>query len=158
MNNIKKLSYNDLNLLKKFITNEYIDFKNFYEIGWNLKSIENHLKKNNNLSFGYFYKNILCGILIGEKIRNNDNYELELHIIFISKKFRRIKFGSRILNYIEKNKSSANISKIFLEVSEKNIEAIRFYEKNKFVFYKIRHNYYNYKNHSISAMCYFKEF
>ena len=157
MNNIKKLCYDDLELLKDFVLKENNDFKHFYEIGWNLNNIENHFKKKNNLSFGYFYRNILCGILIGEKIPHEINLELEIHIIFIAKKYRRTNFGSRILNYIEKNKNFVNISKIYLEVSEKNIQAIRFYEKNNFVFFKIRHNYYNNKNRLYNAKCYYKE-
>ena len=156
MKNIKKLCYNDLTSLKEFLFKESDNFKNFLEIGWNSKNIESHFKKNNNLSLGYFYKDILCGILIGEKISNQTNFELEIHIMYVSKKYRRIQFGTRLLNYIEKNRNLLNISKIYLEVSEDNPEGLRFYEKNNFVFFKIRHNYYNNKNHLLNALCYFK--
>ena len=42
------------------------------------------------------------------------------------------------------------------EVSDKNKEAINFYEKNNFVFLNFRHNYYNYNNETFNARCYQK--
>ena len=157
MNNIKKLNFNDLKLLNIFISQEE-EFTNFFKLGWNLKNIQNHFKKENNLSFGYFNKNILSGILIGENIPNNDNnFDFEIHIMFISSSFRRKNFGSSILNHIENNKNSTNISQIYIEVAENNLTAIKFYEKNNFVFFKIRHNYYNNKNNIVNARCYLKK-
>ena len=61
-----------------------------------------------------------------------------------------------MLSFIEKNKRSLNISKIFLEVSDKNSEAIKFYKKNNFVFFNFRHNYYREKNNMHNAICYLK--
>ncbi len=156
MNNIKKLNFDDLKLLNIFISQEE-QFNNFFNLGWNFQNIENHFKKENNLSFGYFYKNILCGILIGETIPNNNNLDLEIHIMFISSSFRRKNFGSNILNHIQTNKNLTNISQIYLEVAENNLKAIKFYEKNNFVFFKIRPNYYNDKTNIINARCYLKQ-
>ena len=95
--------------------------------------------------------------MIGEKIVNEKNFDLEMHLIFISKKNRRQNIASSILDFIEINKNLLNISKIYLEVSENNLGAIAFYEKNNFVFLKFRHNYYNYKNKIINAKCYTKK-
>ena len=52
---------------------------------------------------------------------------------------------------------SANISKIYIEVSENNHPAIKFYEKNNFVFFKFRHNYYSINNKKLNAMCFSKD-
>ena len=102
--------------------------------------------KNNNFSLIYFHQNKVSGLLIGEKIEANSNeYELELHIIFVSRNIRRKNIGTEMLSFIEKNKRSLNISKIFLEVSDKNSEAIKFYKKNNFVLFNFRHNYYREK-------------
>ena len=156
MKNYKKLILDDLNLINSFILKEKKDYNSLYKIGWNIKNIENHLVKKNNLSIGYFHDDILCGFLIGEKIDSLDSFHLEIHIIYISKQYRRNSHGTNILKFLDNNKKLLNISKIFLEVAEDNLAAIKFYEKNNFVFFKFRHNYYKYKNKSVNAMCYLK--
>ena len=156
MKNIKYLKYEDLVLVSNFFSLYKDEFIEFSKIGWSNKNIENHFKKENNFSIGYFYKYKLCGILIGEKIINDKKFDLDIHIMFVSKHIRRNNIGSSILNFIENNKNLNDISKIYLEVSEHNLEAIRFYEKNNFVFLKFRHNYYIDNNKTINAKCYTK--
>ena len=156
MKKIKNLEIKDFNQVNKLLLNESNEFNKFTNIGWNNSSIENHLYKNNNFSLGFFHNNEILGILVGDKIPNNLDFELEIHIMFISKHMRRNNIGSSLLNYIEKNKKLNGISKIYLEVSENNSEAIKFYEKNNFVFYKFRHNYYKDNNNFINAKCYIK--
>ena len=132
-------------------SNEYNYFK---KIGWNLKNIESQFNKINNYSLGYFKANNLVGLLIGDAIKNNKDYELELHILFVSKDQRRKKIATKLLNYIETN--NLNFSKIFIEVAEDNVEAINFYQKNNFVFLNFRHNYYRYNDKNIHAKCFIK--
>ena len=156
MKNIKTISILDLNKIKSFIFDNIDDFKYFLNIGWTQKNIENHLRKKNNFSLAYFSKNNIDGIVFGEKIKNDNGYDLEIHIIFVTTKKRRNKVATNILNFIVAGKNSTKISKIYLEVSENNAEAIKFYEKNNFVFYKFRHNYYRYNNKIINAKCYLK--
>lgn len=157
MKNIKLLTFDDLDLVNSFINNNINDFSTFIDLGWSLKNIKQQFLKNNNFSLIYFYQNKVSGLLIGEKIEANSNkYELELHIIFVSRNIRRKNIGTEMLNFIEKNKRSLNISKIFLEVSDKNSEAIKFYKKNNFVLFNFRHNYYREKNNMHNAICYLK--
>ncbi len=158
MKKIKYIRLEHLNLLLKYLYTEKEDFIRFSKIGWSNKNIESHLKKNNNFSIGYFYKGKICGVLLGEKIINQSKFDLEVYIMLVSKHIRRNNIGSSILNFIEKNKNLNQISKIYLEVSENNLEAIKFYEKNNFVFLKFRHNYYrDYDNGKIiNAKCYTK--
>ena len=139
----------------KFIDDNSNEFNYFKTIGWNLKNIENQFSKNNNYSIGYYEADNLAGVLIGDTIKNDNSYDLELHILFVSKDLRRKKIATKLLNYIETN--NVNFSKIFIEVAEDNVEAINFYQKNNFVFLNFRHNYYRYNNKNIHAKCFIKK-
>ncbi len=153
---INKLKRTDLSKIDSLISEEKEDYNFFLKSGWNYKSIHNHFQKQNNLSLGCFIENAILGFLIGEKININEQNILDVHIIYVSVKKRRYNIGSKILNYFLQNKFSTKISKIYVEVAENNMEAIKFYEKNNFVFYKFRHNYYMNENKSINAKCYYK--
>ena len=139
----------------KFIDDNSNEFNYFKTIGWNLKNIENQFSKNNNYSIGYYEDDKLAGVLIGDTIKNDNAYDLELHILFVSKDLRRKKIATKLLNYIETN--NVNFSNIFIEVAEDNVEAINFYQKNNFVFLNFRHNYYRYHNKNIHAKCFIKK-
>ncbi len=156
MKTIKNITAENLAELTNLIYSEKKEFDFFLKLGWNNKNIENHLKKTNNFSLGCFIDKKICGILIGEKVINNLQFDLEVHIMFISKSYRRNNIGTEMLNYIEISKNITNISKLFLEVSENNLEAIKFYEKNNFVFFNFRHNYYKDDNENFNAKCYSK--
>ena len=155
MKTIKQILLKDLSLINKFIVNQKEEYDTFKKLGWGHKGITNQLKKKSNFSLGYFNENILSGLLLGDKIKNNNNFDLDIHIIFVSKINRRSNIGTNLINFIETNKKTNNISKIYLEVSENNTGAIKFYEKNNFVFFKFRHNYYNITNNN-NARCYIK--
>ena len=158
MSHIKKLSLKDVGLINNFISDQYIDFEYFIKLGWSNKSIKNQLKKSNNFSIGYFINNELVGLMIGDIVNYKNDYELEVYILFVVKKFRKNKIATNILSYINLNKKLINISKIYVEVAENNLKAIRFYKENNFVFFKFRHNYYKYKNKSIKAICLIKKY
>ena len=155
MNRISLINKEQLSSVIKFIDNNSNEFNYFKMIGWNLKNIESQFSKNNNYSIGYYEGNNLAGVLIGDSIKNDNAYDLELHILFVSKDLRRKKIATKLLNYIETN--NVNFSKIFIEVAEDNVEAINFYQKNNFVFLNFRHNYYRYNNKNIHAKCFIKK-
>ncbi len=157
MNKIKYLNNGQILLLENLIKDSHEDFEEFFKLGWSYNSIENHLMKKNNYSIAYIHENKICGFLLGEKILNSIKFDLEIYLMYVSKNMRRSNIGSSILKFIDKNKKITNISNIFLEVAENNSLAIKFYEKNNFVFYKFRHNYYNYNEKRISAKCYSKK-
>ena len=154
MNRISILNKEQLLSITKFIDNNGHEFNYFKKIGWNIKNIESQFSKDNNYSLGYFDYNNLLGVLIGDTIKNDKEYDLELHILFVSKHQRRKKIATKLLNYIETN--NLNFSKIFIEVAEDNVEAINFYQKNNFVFLNFRHNYYRYNDKNIHAKCFIK--
>ena len=154
---IRHLTNKDLLELNNFINNEEIHFNYFIKLGWNFIQLKNHLNKKSNFSLGYFQDNYLKGILIGDKLPILTNFELEIHIIYVGFKNRQKKIGFNLINFVEINKNSTNINKIYLEVSDQNIEAVKFYEKNNFVFTKIRHNYYNHDKNYSNAKCFTKK-
>ena len=154
MNRISLINKEHLLSIINFINDNSDEFNYFKNIGWNIKNIENQFSKNNNYSLGYFEDDNLVGVLIGDTIKNDKEYDLELHILFVSKHQRRKKIATKLLNYIETN--NLNFSKIFIEVAEDNVEAINFYQKNNFVFLNFRHNYYRYNDKNIHAKCFIK--
>ena len=157
MKTIIELNSKNIELFNNFLIEEKGPFSKFLNIGWSQENIKKHFDKENNLSIGYFHQNKLFGVLVGETIKMNESIELEVHIILVSNSLRRKKIGTNLIKYIETNKQFLDISKIHLEVAENNLSAIKFYEKNNFVFFKFRHNYYKYNNKNINAMCYFKK-
>ena len=155
MNRISLINKKHLLSIINFINDNSDEFNYFKNIGWNIKNIESQLSKDNNYSLGYYEDNNLVGVLIGDLIKNDKKYDLELHILFVLKDERRKKIATKLLNYIETN--NLNFSKIFIEVAEDNVEAINFYQKNNFVFLNFRHNYYRYNDKNIHAKCFIKE-
>ena len=155
MNRIRLINKEQLSSITKFIDENSNEFNYFKMIGWNIKNIESQFSKNNNYSLGYYQAGKLMGVLIGDTIKNDNEYDLELHILFVSKDLRRKKIATKLLNYIETN--NVNFSKIFIEVAEDNEGAIKFYQKNNFVFLNFRHNYYRYNDKNIHAKCFIKK-
>ena len=155
MNRISLINREQLSSMIKFIEDNSSEFNYFKMIGWNLKNIESQFSKNNNYSIGYYEADNLVGVLIGDTVKNDNAYDLELHILFVSKDLRRKKIATKLLNYIETN--NVNFSKIFIEVAENNVEAINFYQKNNFVFLNFRHNYYRYNKKNVHAKCFIKK-
>ncbi len=158
MKTIYELNFSHLDIINKFIIEQKNDFLDFVKLGWNRKNIENQFKKKNNLSIGCFDEKKLCAFLIADKIINENLFDLDLHLMFVSKAERRKKYASKMLTFLEKNQKSLKIANIYLEVSTNNLGAINFYEKNNFVFYKFRHNYYCDNIKKSNAKCYFKKF
>ena len=155
MNSISQLNKEELTSIIKFINDNSDEYSYFKKIGWNLKNIESQFNKVNNYSLGYFKANNLVGLLIGDAIKSDKDYELELHILFVSKDQRRKQIATELLKYVETNK--IKFSQIFIEVAEDNLDAISFYNKNNFVFLNLRHNYYRYNDRNIHAKCFIKK-
>ena len=73
--------------------------------------------------------------------------EYEILFIYVKKTYRRKGLANYLLNnnYIQKNK--LNLKKIFLEVAENNIPAVKVYKKNNFELLNIK---------KIDKLCYVK--
>ena len=155
MNSISQINNKELTSIIKFIDDNSDEYSYFKKIGWSLKNIESQFNKVNNYSLGYFIANNLVGLLIGDTIKNYKDYDLELHILFVSKDQRRKQIATKLLNYVETN--IIKFSQIFIEVAEDNLDAISFYKKNNFVFLNFRHNYYRYNDKNVHAKCFIKK-
>ena len=155
MNSISLINKEKLSSIIKFIDDNSDEYNYFKKIGWNQKNIESQFNKVNNYSLGYFIANNLVGLLIGDAIKNDIDYELELRILFVSKDQRRKQIATKLLNYVETN--IIKFSQIFIEVAEDNLDAISFYRKNNFVFLNFRPNYYRYNDKNIHAKCFMKK-
>ncbi len=155
MNSISQINKEELTSIIKFIDDNSDEYSYFNKIGWNLKNIESQFNKVNNYSLGYFNGNNLVGLLIGDAIKSDKDYDLELHILFVSKHQRRKQIATKLLNYVEIN--VIKFSQIFIEVAEDNLDAISFYKKNNFVFFNFRHNYYRYNDRNVHAKCFMKK-
>ena len=155
MNSISQINKEELSSIIKFIDDNSHEYRYFNNIGWNPNNIESQFNKVNNYSLGYFKANNLVGLLIGDAIKNDKDYDLELHILFVSKDQRRKQIATKLLNYVETN--LIKFSQIFIEVAEDNLDAISFYKKNNFVFLNFRHNYYRYNDRNVHAKCFIKK-
>ena len=155
MNSINLINKEELSSIIKFMNDNTDEYSYFKKIGWNQKNIESQFNKVNNYSLGYFKANTLVGLLIGDTIKNDKDYDLELHILFVLKEQRRKQIATKLLNYVETN--VIKFSQIFIEVAEDNLDAISFYKKNNFVFLNFRHNYYRYNDRNIHAKCFIKK-
>ena len=133
MNSISLINKEKLSSIIKFIDDNSDEYSYFKKIGWRLK----------------------VGVLIGDTIKNDKDYDLELHILYVSKDQRRKQIATKLLNYVEKN--IIKFSQIFIEVAEDNLDAISFYKKNNFVFLNFRHNYYKYNDRNVHAKCFIKK-
>ena len=71
------------------------------------------------------------------------SFPIELVNIFVKNEYRNRKIGSFMLKYLIDFANNNNIYNITLEVDEKNIYAIKLYEKYGFIKKAIRKNYYN---------------
>ena len=157
MNKIRELTIKDYNLINLFISKNQNEFSYFKDLGWNESNLNTQFLKKNNFSLGYFEEKKLLSILIGDIIKYDNKTELEIHVLFTSKDYRRKEIATKLLQHINYNKNTNYISKIFLEVADNNIKAINFYEKNNFVFFNFRHNYYKHNNEYINAKCFYKK-
>ena len=155
MNRISLINKEQISSIIKLIDDNSAEFNHFEKIGWSIKSIESQFSKHNNYSLGYYESNNLAGVLIGETIDNDKNYNLDLYILFVSKNLRRKQIATKLLNYVETN--ILKFSTIYIEVAEDNLGAISFYQKNNFVFLNVRHNYYRYNDKNIHAKCFVKK-
>ena len=81
MNSISQLNKEELSSIIKFMNDNTDEYNYFKKIGWNQKNIESQFNKVNNYSLGYFKANTLVGLLIGDAIKNDKYYDLEVHIL-----------------------------------------------------------------------------
>ena len=105
---------------------------------WNLKQWEKELRKNYVYAFACFRNYQVVGICVFQKIFCN----AELTYLSIHPTYRGRGLGKKLLKETLKICESFDIEKIQLEVSDKNLDALNFYNAFGFETIGIRKKYY----------------
>ena len=126
----------------KYINEEDIDL--CYELDsntislWSKKQWANEFKKQGIKVFGISLSNLLIGICVFHVVLD----EAQINFFAINRKYRKKGYGSQLMRYLIKQCEILRISKLFLEVSQTNTTAEKFYSRFDFSTVGIRRNYY----------------
>ncbi len=105
---------------------------------WSKKQWADEIKKEGVKVFGILLSDMVIGICVFQVVLD----EAQINYFVIDKKFRKKGFGSYLMNYLIKQCEKLNINKLFLEVSQRNVIAKKFYSRFNFSTVGIRKNYY----------------
>ena len=140
MINYKKLLVKDIDSIASLITFEKNNYNEYLRMGWSARQILNQLNKTTNFSFGGFYNNSLISFILGDLFNIEKISEYEILLIYVCNYFRNKGLGTKLIKNIEEN--NIRLKKIYLEVSENNLEGISFYKKMNFKKLYTRKNYF----------------
>ena len=105
---------------------------------WSKKQWADEIKKEGVKVFGILLSDLVIGICVFQVVLD----EAQINYFVIDKKFRKKGFGSYLMNSLIKQCEKLNINKLFLEVSQRNVIAKKFYSRFNFSTVGIRKNYY----------------
>ena len=105
---------------------------------WSKRQWANEFKKENINIIGLYLSNLLIGICVFHLILD----EAQINYFVINKRFRKKRFGSYLMCYLIEQCKKSNVNKLFLEVSQSNITAEKFYTRFDFFTVGIRKKYY----------------
>ena len=105
---------------------------------WSKKQWTKEFKKEGIKVLGLSLADLVVGICVFQVILD----EAQINFFVIDQKYRKKGFGTYLMNYLIKQCEKLNISKLFLEVSKKNVTAEKFYSHFNFFTVGIRRNYY----------------
>lgn len=129
---IEKMTLSDLNEISDILTTDFDDF-------WNANILETELKNEFSKYIVARYNNEIVGF--AGVIDTVDQFEITN--IVVKKSFRKEGIGNRLLIELINLANESNKNEITLEVNNKNLAAIKLYEKNGFKNIGIRKKYYN---------------
>lgn len=135
---IEKMNLKDFEQIKENLQKDFDDF-------WNANILESELKNDNSLYFVAKKEEKILGFI--GIIKNIDF--IEISNIVVKKDFRNKGIGNKLLQKIIEVAKQMKKNEIYLEVNEKNDNAIFLYEKNNFQKVGIRKKYYNGKDNAI---------
>jgi len=130
MISIKQINEKDIDLCYEFDSNT-ISL-------WSKKQWADEFKKEGAKIFGLFITNLVIGICVFHVIID----EAQINYFVINQKFRKKGFGSYLMRYLIKHCEKLNVNKLFLEVSQSNVKAEKFYASFDFFTIGTRRNYY----------------
>ena len=105
---------------------------------WSKNQWANEIKKEGTKVFGLLVENLIIGICVFQVVLD----EAQINYFVVNHKFRKRGFGSHLMIYLIKRCEQSNIKKLFLEVSQKNVSAQKFYDRFDFSTVGMRKNYY----------------
>ena len=105
---------------------------------WSKKQWTYELKKEGIKVLGILFSNLLIGICVFHVVLD----EAQINFFAINNRYRKKGFGTYLMNYLIKECEQLNITKLFLEVSNTNFTAEKFYSRFNFSTVGIRRNYY----------------
>ena len=105
---------------------------------WSKNQWANEFKKEGIKVYGLSITNLLIGICVLQVVLD----EAQIDYFAINSNFRNKGFGSHLMNYLIKVCEKIKVNKLYLEVSQSNVTAERFYSRFDFFTVGIRRNYY----------------
>ena len=105
---------------------------------WSKNQWANEFKKEGIKVYGISITNLLIGICVLQVVLD----EAQINYFAINSNFRNKGFGSHLMNYLIKVCEKIKVNKLYLEVSQSNVTAERFYSRFDFFTVGIRKNYY----------------
>ena len=130
MISIKYINKKDIDLCYEFDSNTIAL--------WSKKQWDNEFKKDGIKVIGLLLSNLVIGICVFHVILD----EAQINFFAVDQKYRKKGFGSYLMNYLIKKCEKLNINKLFLEVSQTNFPAEKFYSRFDFSTVGRRKNYY----------------
>ena len=112
---------------------------------WSKNQWANEFKKEGIKVYGISITNLLIGICVLQVVLD----EAQINYFAISSNFRNKGFGSHLMNYLIKVCEKIKVNKLYLEVSQSNVTAERFYSRFDFSTVGIRKNYYKDGSHAL---------
>ena len=105
---------------------------------WNQNQWVNELEKDYVNAIAIYLNNSMAGVCVFLKIYD----ELEIRYLSVHPSYKRRGLGKKLINNIIKECKNERITRIILEVSSKNMQALSFYEYFGFETISIRKKYY----------------
>ena len=105
---------------------------------WSKKQWANELNKEGIKVFGLLLSNFVIGICVIQVVID----EAHINFFAVNIKYRKKGFGTHLMKYLIKECKKLNINRLFLEVSQTNFTAEKFYSGFDFSTVGIRKNYY----------------
>ena len=105
---------------------------------WSEKQWTNEFKKEGIKVIGLLLSNLLIGVCVFHVVLD----EAQINFFVVNQKYRKKGFGSYLMCYLIYQCEKLNLKKLFLEVSNTNFTAEKFYSHFDFSTVGIRRNYY----------------
>ncbi len=106
---------------------------------WSKRQWASEFKKEGIKVFGLLLSNLVIGICVFHVVLD----EAQINFFVVNQKYRKKGFGTYLMSYLIKECEKLNLTKLFLEVSNTNFTAEKFYNNFDFSTVGIRRNYYS---------------